>query len=155
MPAMPVDLSKYLFKRSPKYPEIPAPGRKWHSLLTWWGLWELCKQVSDRQFQGALWLHVYKVNLCSLKLSGHIWAYACLSQIWHSSLSLGKITNVSSDVLSQGEQILTKLMQMTMVAMEERILLDTSWISEGPGTENSEMCQFVHKCIFYHVSVKS
>ena len=37
--------------------------------------------------------------------------------------SLGKITNISNDVLLQ-EQILIEFMQMTMIAREERILIE-------------------------------
>ena len=42
-------------------------------------------------FSRGLYWH-RKVNFCSLKLSAHIWVYACLSQIWLSSQSLGDIT---------------------------------------------------------------
>ena len=45
-----------------------------------------------------------------------------VSQIWHSIQNLGNVTNISSGVLLQGEQILIEFMQMTMIAMEERIL---------------------------------
>ena len=65
----------------------------------------------------------HKVNLSSLKPHGHIRSNH-VSQIGHSSQSLVKQTNkqtkniISNGVLLQGEQILTELMQVSMMAVE-------------------------------------
>ena len=48
-----------------------------------------------------------------------------------------RITNVSSGVLLQREQIPGELMQMTMIAMEERKIIETFRISGGSGREKS------------------
>ena len=37
-------LGQLTLLKVPKVSGGPAPARKWHSLLTWWGCWELCKQ---------------------------------------------------------------------------------------------------------------
>ena len=51
---------------------------------------------------------------------GQIWVHVYLSQIWHSSQSLGNITNVSNCVLLPGEQIHTELMQITNSIVKEQ-----------------------------------
>ena len=66
---------------------------------------------------------LHKVNLSSLNLYGHIWD----SQILHSSQGLGT-PNASNVVLLQEEQILIDIVQVTVIAMKERMLSENFWI---------------------------
>ena len=67
---------------------------------------------------------LHKVKLNSLKLSSHIGVYVCHTQIRHSSHSFSRTTTVFNGALLKAKQILIELMQMTVVAMEERILTE-------------------------------
>lgn len=48
-----------------------------------------------------------------------------VSQIGRSYQGLGKITSVPKGVLLGGEQVVAELMQMTVIALKERILTET------------------------------
>ena len=80
-----------LFSRSPKYPEVSAPAG--NDLLYSPGKADgnTVSKVPGCFSKGLCQL--YKVNLSSLKLFGHIWVYTCLSQMGHSSQNLGNITS--------------------------------------------------------------
>ena len=48
-----------------------------------------------------------------------------VSQIGRRYQGLGKITSVPKGVLLGGEQVVAELMQMTVIALKERILTET------------------------------
>lgn len=74
-----------------------------------------------------------QVSGSSLQLSGHVWIYASLSQLWHSSQSLGNIANVFNCTLLEGEQILIEIMQVTYCIAMKRTLefLNSGGIIQG------------------------
>lgn len=76
--------------------------------------------------RGIYWLH--KVKLSSLKLPGHIWVYAHLSQIWHSGQSLRNITSLHLYPLR--ERFLVEFMQIT-------VLLEISILTKFPNSGGS------------------
>lgn len=113
-------------------------------------------QIPGSLFEGELYTHMHwllKVNRSSLKLSGHIWFCAHHFQMWHSSQSLGNITNVYNCVLSQGEQILFEFMQITILPWNYEYLLRVSKFSRDQIGRKDTCFNSVYKGIIYQNTV--
>lgn len=118
-----------LFMRSLKYPEVFPPCKKWPSVLLWKDCWELYKQGSRPVFPELYWF--YKVNLSSLKLSGHVWMFEFLHVSLNHDIPVKALVIQPVFQIVFHHKFLLNLWKQIYCHQSIRMQLESFWILEG------------------------